>query len=166
METPAWRTMSLGARALYIELKALYNGSNNGTLFLSCREAAKRLDSNPMSCSRWFHELHDRGWIRPAKVSSFDWKAGAAERMATTWTLTEYYSGNGSPSADFRQWQPPPEAPAKNKTRYRQSDRLSLQGDSLYRQSDSATPKPAQLSRQSDRSPKKPPQTVTPAVLR
>ena len=43
IESHAYRSLSIGARALMIELKALYNGNNNGMLFLSVREAAKRL---------------------------------------------------------------------------------------------------------------------------
>lgn len=44
LKSPAYRSLSLGARALLIELKSLYNGSNNGDLFLSVREAARRLN--------------------------------------------------------------------------------------------------------------------------
>src|SRR5262245_18748803 len=85
METAAWRSLSFGARCLYIELKKLYNGSNNGKLYLSAREAAERMPTNRMSANRWFHELEDRGFIMPAQKSSFDWKSGAGEGVATTW---------------------------------------------------------------------------------
>ena len=107
--TAAWRSLLFGARSLYCELKALYNGSNNGKLFLSAREASLRMPTNRMSANRWFHELEDRGFIKPAQISTFDWKAGASEGKATTWILTEYYAGNGPPSADFKHWKPPPE---------------------------------------------------------
>jgi hypothetical protein len=40
--TPAFRSLSIGARALLLELKMLYTGNNNGALFLSAREAATR----------------------------------------------------------------------------------------------------------------------------
>ena len=43
LESVAFRWLSVAARALLLELKALYTGSNNGSLFLSVREGARRL---------------------------------------------------------------------------------------------------------------------------
>ena len=43
LDEPAWKALPFGARCLYLELKALYNGTNNGELFLSVRMAASRL---------------------------------------------------------------------------------------------------------------------------
>jgi hypothetical protein len=43
LESAAYRSLSVRARCLLIELKALYNGANNGELFLSVRDAAARL---------------------------------------------------------------------------------------------------------------------------
>jgi hypothetical protein len=37
MQTAAFRSLSVGARALLLELKALYNGNNNGALFFRSR---------------------------------------------------------------------------------------------------------------------------------
>jgi hypothetical protein len=46
LDSPAYRSLSIGARALLVELKALYMGSNNGALFLSVRRAAEKLNSS------------------------------------------------------------------------------------------------------------------------
>ena len=42
--TEAWATLKPGPRALYIELKRCFNGSNNGRIFLSYRDAAEALN--------------------------------------------------------------------------------------------------------------------------
>ena len=39
LESHAYRSLGLGARCLLVELKALYNGANNGSLHMSIREA-------------------------------------------------------------------------------------------------------------------------------
>ena len=43
MKTPAWTSLSLAARAAYLEVASLYNQSNNGQLALSARQLAERL---------------------------------------------------------------------------------------------------------------------------
>jgi hypothetical protein len=43
LRSAAYRSLSIGARALLVELKALYFRNNNGILFLIAREAARRL---------------------------------------------------------------------------------------------------------------------------
>jgi hypothetical protein len=43
LDSAAWKSLSTAARAAYIELARLYNGTNNGTLALSLRVLAQRL---------------------------------------------------------------------------------------------------------------------------
>lgn len=159
LDSAAYKSLSLGARCLLIELKALYNGSNNGDLFLSAREAAARLNSNRSSANRWFHELAERGFIRPALLAAFSWKVGAHERKATTWVLTEYVYKGAPPSREYQHWRPDLE----NKPRSPQSDKLSVERDSLSAQRDSDSANPPNLSRQGDRSPPNASPPVTPA---
>jgi len=103
---PAYRSLSIGARALLIELKALYNGSNNGDLFMSAREAAKRLNrpTGKSQAAVWFAELQDKGFIRPNIVGGFNVKSTAAGRRATSWILTEFPFGNALATKDFMRW--------------------------------------------------------------
>lgn len=60
----AWATMSPGPRALYIELKRRYTGSNNGQIYLSHRDAAKALNVSRNTVASYFRELEERGFIR------------------------------------------------------------------------------------------------------
>ncbi len=61
--TRAWSSLKPGPRALYIELKRRYNGSNNGQIFLSHRDAAKALNAHRNTIGPWFKELEERGLI-------------------------------------------------------------------------------------------------------
>jgi hypothetical protein len=65
LESAAYRSLSLRARCLLVELKALYNGSNNGELFLSVRDAVARLNTGTHQATAAFRELEDRGFIKP-----------------------------------------------------------------------------------------------------
>lgn len=111
LESIAFRWLSVAARALLLELKALYTGSNNGTLFLSVREAARRLGVGKNQAAAAFGELQERGFIRPSIVGAFSLKHEARRGNATSWILTEFPIGDakGAGSRDFMRWQPSPE---------------------------------------------------------
>lgn len=134
IQSPAYRSLSVGARALLIELKALYNGFNNGTLFLSVREAAKRLGVGKTFAAKCFRELQDRGFIRVSKAGAFSLKMSSRRGDATAWALTEYPVGNemGVGTKDFMRWAPPPNFEAPRRKIYltvRDRDELSRQAD-------------------------------------
>jgi hypothetical protein len=61
--TEAWGSLKPGPRALYIELKRRYNGSNNGQFFLSQRDAAKALNVTKDTVKGYFDDLLERGFI-------------------------------------------------------------------------------------------------------
>ena len=105
--TPAFRSLSIGARALLLELKMLYTGSNNGDLFLSVRLAAERLHICKTTAAKLFKELQDTGFIRPKVKGAFNVKATHGGGTATTWILTEFAHGNALPTKDFIRWLPP-----------------------------------------------------------
>lgn len=115
LRSPAYRSLSVGARALLVELKSLYNGYNNGNLFLSVREAARRLGCSKDRAARLFVELRDRGFIRPKEIGAFNLKAASGRGMATSWILTEHPTGDAvSGTKEFMHWRPtPPEAVAE-----------------------------------------------------
>ena len=110
MSTLAYRSLSLGARCLLKELKLIYNTRNNGKLFLSIRDAAILLNAGKSSVADWYVDLQDRGFIRPASVATFDYKAGAKSGKATTWILTEFEYNGQLPTKDYRTWVPRPES--------------------------------------------------------
>ncbi len=89
------------ARCLEMELKALYNGANNGDLFLSVREAADRLNIADNTASKAFKELEAKGFITPKQKGSFSWK----KRHATSWILTEFEFNGKLATKDFMRWQ-------------------------------------------------------------
>ena len=60
----AWGTLKPGPRALYIELKRRFNGTNNGRIILSHRDAAKALGVHRNTVGPWFEILQDRTFIR------------------------------------------------------------------------------------------------------
>jgi hypothetical protein len=70
LKEPAWLALSYGARCLYVLLKSYYNGKNNGRIYIGVRRAAKELGAGRASAERWFHELHEKGFIR-ATQSAF-----------------------------------------------------------------------------------------------
>lgn len=108
MESAAFRWLPVTARALLLELKALYTGNNNGTLFLSVREAARRLGVGKNQAAAAFTELQDRGFVTPNIIGAFSLKLEARRGNATSWILTEFPIGEakGAGSRDFMRWQP------------------------------------------------------------
>jgi DNA-binding transcriptional regulator YhcF (GntR family) len=78
----------------------LYNGSNNGELFLSIRDAGKRLGVGKNTAHNAFRALESRGFIRARERGLF------TTRRATTWILTEFSFGTKTPTKDFMRWRP------------------------------------------------------------
>lgn len=97
---PAYRYLPCIARALYVQFKLLYNGSNNGEIYLSVRKAAELLGISPNTASKAIGLLSDRKFIIPNRKGSFSWKVG----NATTWILTELPFNGSSPTREYRQW--------------------------------------------------------------
>ena len=105
LKSPAWRSLPANARAIYVEIAACYNGSNNGGISYSVRQAAEALHiSKPTAC-RMLRLLQDRGFIQCTKRGAFSRKT---VREASEWCLTEYHSNYPVAHAtkDFMHWQP------------------------------------------------------------
>lgn len=65
---PAWLALSFGARCLYVEIKALYNGhNNNGRIMCSARFAANTLGCSKNSVTGYFRDLQAKGFIVETK---------------------------------------------------------------------------------------------------
>lgn len=101
MESAAWKDLSVGARAAYLELKHLYNGSNNGRLGLGSRGAAHLLGKSKSMANRYLKELEDHGFIVRQRESSF-----YQTRMTVEWCLTEARNDvtGETPTRLFRNW--------------------------------------------------------------
>src|SRR6516162_7111654 len=63
LDSIAWKSLPAAARALYLEIAKRYNGSNNGRIPYSVREAVKAVHISATTASRMLRILQDRGFI-------------------------------------------------------------------------------------------------------
>ena len=102
LDCAAWRDLAPASRALLVELYALYNGTNNGQLFMSVREAAKRISVSRNTGGKALLELQGHGFIRALEKGAFSLKS----RHATRWVLTEFEHAGKLGTKDFMRWLP------------------------------------------------------------
>lgn len=101
-QTKAWATLKPSPRALYIELKRRYTGSNNGRIVLSHRDAANLLNVHRNSVGPWFKELEERGFIVMTQAPHLG-PSGVGQ--SSHWTLTEMETDNmKTASKAFARW--------------------------------------------------------------
>lgn len=97
LQSPAWQKLSPNARALLIEIWAIYNGNNNGEIAFSVRTAAARLNIATNTAHKALRELEESGFIKANIRGHFDYK----KNHATTWIITAF-EYNGQPATkDF-----------------------------------------------------------------
>jgi hypothetical protein len=101
IDSPAWINLGGTAAKLLTHLARLYNGSNNGELFLSERSAAEAIGVGKRAAALAFDELEAVGFIRATQRGSFSIKV----RMATSWRLT-FHPAGGAATHDYRDWRP------------------------------------------------------------
>jgi helix-turn-helix protein len=82
--SPAWRSLSPVATTVYVELAAIYNGTNNGRLALSARAAAERAQCSKNTAARAFAELIEKGFIDLCSPGHFDRKSPHAAEYRLT----------------------------------------------------------------------------------
>jgi len=110
----AWATLKPGPRALYVELKRRYNGSNNGQIYLSHRDAAGALNVHRNTVGPWFDELQARGFIDLAQAPCLG-PVGIGK--ASVWALGEMPTRDGKPARKtFMRWQEKQKPRTKNRT--------------------------------------------------
>ena len=116
LNAPAWKSLPGNARALYIELVRRYNGSNNGRIPYSVREAAQGLSISLHTASHLLRILQERGLIVCIKRGAFSLKT---TKEASEWQLTEYDCDHPVAHAtkDFMRWQPPEDGDIKSLNR-------------------------------------------------
>jgi hypothetical protein len=106
LDSAAWKQMSMGARSLYIALiKPLsFNRDNNGSIFLSTRDAAQQLNANKDSICLWYRELEHYGFIVMTRPGTIGPKG-----MAAHWRITDVGWGkldgkSIEPTKDYLKW--------------------------------------------------------------
>jgi hypothetical protein len=116
LNSNAYRSLSPNARSLLVELAMLYNGDNNGSLYLSVRDAAHRMGlADLTAASRAFDELTRLGFIAMTQEAHFSVKAAEALR-ARCWRLTwEAGPGRKLPSWEYLQREPEPQTTARKR---------------------------------------------------
>jgi hypothetical protein len=87
LHSPQFSALSANSRALFFELHAMFNGTNNGAIFLSCRDAADRIGLADLKavCAA-FEELRAIGFITETIGSSFTIKPTGVSK-ARAWQL-------------------------------------------------------------------------------
>jgi hypothetical protein len=118
----AWATLRPGPRALYIELKRRFNGTNNGHIIFSHRDAAAAMNVHRNSVGPWFDELQARGFIILTQAPCLG-PAGIGK--ASVWALGEMPTTDGKPAQKaFMRWQAKQKPRTKNRTaRHNNCDR-------------------------------------------
>lgn len=110
LKSPAYRSLSVYSRCLYAEIKRRYNGSNNGNIIMSFREAMEAVGCSNRPLLAAFEELQHKGFIKAVEKGAFSWRVRVdGKGRATTWLLTEYKVDHPVPSItaskDFMRWQ-------------------------------------------------------------
>jgi hypothetical protein len=102
MATPAWKSLTGNQRALYVEIAARYDGSNNGRIPYSVREAAQALHIGKATAARDLIVLGERGFIVVMARGAFNVKL----KLATEWRLTEFNCDvtGALPTKEFAKW--------------------------------------------------------------
>jgi len=101
-DSPAWRSLKPGPRALYIELKRRFNGYNNGQLFLSQREAGRALNVGRDTVGTYFADLETKGFI----VKTMGHCLGPSGMgQAAKWALAELPVDGIPASKEFITWE-------------------------------------------------------------
>ena len=94
----AYRLLSPQARALLVEMMRLYNGGNNGTIFMSQRDAAKALGiKTHATAAEYLRELQHRGFIKVVVYGSFSVKT----QLASVYELTMFDVGSRKATKEF-----------------------------------------------------------------
>ena len=106
METAARKSLNGNQRAIYVEMAARYNGSNNGLIHFSARQAAAALHMSKATGARGLAVLVERGFIVAMTRGGFNIKDKQAQ--ATQWRLTEFNCDvtGALPSKEFARWSP------------------------------------------------------------
>lgn len=99
MDSAAWRGLSPYAQALYPHIIRRYNGSNNGKIPLSCREAMILLNCSKDRAAKAFNELIEAGFIKIGQDSSFGFKMKTSRR----WILTHHVLDGQAPTNEWRE---------------------------------------------------------------
>lgn len=111
----AYRSLDPVARSLLVEIIMLENGRNNGSLWLSLRDATDRLGlADHHAPMRAFADLQDRGLIAMTKEAHFTVKAAETSR-ARCWRATWLPFDGAPPTNEWLSYIAPPKTKARTR---------------------------------------------------
>jgi hypothetical protein len=124
LRSDVWRTLAPEAKALLIDVWMRHNGTNNGEISYSVREALE-IGLSRSVAARMFKHLTERGFLRIARNSAFSLKT----KEARLWHLTMEPLRDERPTKDFMRWTQHANATTKFKTQSLPEDTQSLDRD-------------------------------------
>lgn len=146
IKTPAWRALSVGARATFLALKANYNTNAQNAVFLAVRKARDEFGVNKDTAGKWLRELRHYGFIVMVQGCHLGVN-GVAE--AARYRLTDCAYAGKAPTYDFQSWDgvlfdPKKQNPVRKTPRPKNPDRREI----------------AEISQNGHKRPKNPPLSV------
>ena len=102
-KSDAWRSLNGNSQRVWFEIRMKFNGSNNGLLSLSFREASKTLNISKSTVKAAFDELIEKGFLIRRREGQ--WYG----RRAAEYICTDCKYNNQPPSKNWEQWKPPKE---------------------------------------------------------
>ena len=102
MKTPAWAVLPHGAKALYVLLMWQYNTHLQNHVFLSTRDAERKLGSSRRYVSLWFQALEHYGFIVMLNPGG---PGVDGQGKAPHYRLTECWYAGKAPTRDFEAWE-------------------------------------------------------------
>lgn len=113
----AYAALNPNARALLLEILSMHNGSNNGSLWLSVRDAAHRMGLASVDSARTaFDDLIAVGFLRMTKDAHFAVKASDTSR-ARCWRVTYLHAVGAGITDEWRNFEPTSKAVARRMNR-------------------------------------------------
>ncbi len=118
MGSPAWRHLEGDSVKLLLDImsRTKHDGSNNGEVSYSTREAAALLRGTKNTAAKRFQQLVAHGFLVETQKGAFSVKC----RLATTWRVTllpHFQGGKLEPATrEYQRWRPCQEASKKKNT--------------------------------------------------
>jgi hypothetical protein len=104
LETAAFEHLSADATRVYLFMKKRYNGSNNGEVIFSHRDAQEALRSSWRRAANALAELEHCGFIKLRTLGEPGPSTHPNIRPAGEWQLTVFECGGQPASKDFARW--------------------------------------------------------------
>lgn len=98
IDSEAYKSLSSGAVQVLVLLTRYFNGSNNGSIGMSCRRIRNLTGMSKNTASNKLHELELKGFIVPTHKGMF------TSRLATEYRLTFKEMQPNPPTHDWKRY--------------------------------------------------------------